>query len=138
MNENNETAIKLRELWGKANPLWETRYEDFITTYTDYSVGTSKYLDSRGKVFGAGYEIYIVAFFLGLYADRRKPMTKDTSKNASLVNLLAFGGRLKPVVCASHTRASRITSSRPSTPKLTWTLSLLTRVRYNPPRSFRR
>lgn len=95
MNENNDITLTLRELWGKANPLWETRYEDFITTHTDYSVGTSKYLDSRGKVFGAGYEIYIVAFFLGLYANQRKPMTKDTSKKRKFGQPVGYWGQIE-------------------------------------------
>ncbi len=95
MIETNENTLTLRELWGKANPLWETKYEEFITTYTDYSVGTSKYLDSRGKVFGAGYEIYIVAFFIGLYADRRKPMTKDASKKRKFGQPVGYWGQIE-------------------------------------------
>ena len=71
---------KLMEAWAKKSPNWEIRYEDFIKTYSDYGRGNTQYLEDRGKVFGAGYEMYIIAFFMGLYFDRRKPLTTDTSK----------------------------------------------------------
>ena len=69
---------KLFEIWSRRNPNFETRYEDkIIKIYTDYGKGSSSYQESRGKILGAGYEIYIIAFFIGLYFDRRRPMDKD-------------------------------------------------------------
>ena len=74
-------AEKLFDIWARRNPNFEKRYEDsIIKLYTDYSKGSSSYQESRGKIFGAGYEIYIIAFFIGLYFDRKKPLNADSSK----------------------------------------------------------
>ncbi|MFR9542883.1 MAG: glycoside hydrolase family 15 [Rikenellaceae bacterium] len=74
-------AEKLFELWAKRNPNFEKRYEDnVIKQFVDYGKGSSSFQESRGKIYGAGYEIYIIAFFIGLYHDRRKPLNEDKSK----------------------------------------------------------
>ena len=53
-------AEKLFDIWARRNPNFEKRYEDsIIKLYTDYSKGSSSYQESRGKIFGAGYDIYI-------------------------------------------------------------------------------
>lgn len=71
----------LYQLWMKRNPSWERRYQDIlINPYCDYGRGATQYSEDRGKIFGGGYEIFIIAFFLGLYLDQRKPITTDTSK----------------------------------------------------------
>lgn len=67
----------LIDIWGKRNPDWEVRHEDFIKAYSDYGRGNSQYLEDRGKVYGAGYEIFIIAFFVGLYFDRRRKLPAD-------------------------------------------------------------
>lgn len=74
-------AEKLFDVWAKRNPNFEKRYEDsIIKLFTDYGKGSSSYQESRGKIFGAGYEIYIIAFFIGLYFNRRKKLSSDSSK----------------------------------------------------------
>lgn len=71
----------LYELWGKRNPNWEKRYaESIIDVFTDYGRGTTQFSDDRGKIFGAGYEIFIIAFFIGLYSNQTKALTEDKSK----------------------------------------------------------
>lgn len=71
----------LYELWGKRNPNWEKRYaESIIDVFTDYGRGSTQFSDVRGKIFGAGYEIFIVAFFSGLYSNQTKALTEDKSK----------------------------------------------------------
>ena len=71
----------LYQLWMKRNPYWEKRYQDIlINPYSDYGRGATQYNEDRGKIFGGGYELFIIAFFLGLYLDQRKPITTDTSK----------------------------------------------------------
>lgn len=71
----------LYELWGKRNPEWEIRYQDsIINVLSDYSKGTTSYTDVRGKIFGAGYEVFILAFFIGLYYNQTKPLNPDKSK----------------------------------------------------------
>ena len=75
----------LYELWGKRNPEWEVRYQDsIINVLSDYGKGTSGYTDVRGKIFGAGYEVFILAFFIGLYHNQTKPLIEYYSANGLL------------------------------------------------------
>ena len=60
----------LFDAWGKKNPEWEKKYAELLMEpFTDYGRGTSQYTVSRGKIFGAGYEMFIIGFFIGLYFD---------------------------------------------------------------------
>ena len=45
---------------------------------SDYGVGASENTSARGKVFGSGYEPYIMAFFIGLYAGKKLPLSEET------------------------------------------------------------
>lgn len=84
---------KLYELWALRNPEWEIKYEDSIVkTYCDYGRGTTQLQDARGKIFGAGYEIYIIAFFIGLYFNKTKPLTKDTGKKKRFGQPIQYWG----------------------------------------------
>ena len=61
----------LYDLWAKRSPKWETRYQDsVISVFADYGKGTNSITEIKGKTFGAGYEVYILAFFIGLYSDQ--------------------------------------------------------------------
>ncbi len=69
------------ELWAKRNPEWEERYQDsVITIFADYGKGVNQFHDVRAKIFGAGYEVFIIAFFIGLYHNQTKPLIKDKAK----------------------------------------------------------
>ena len=71
----------LYELWGKRNPEWEERYqESVISVFSDYGKGVNQYQEVRGKIYGAGYEVFILAFFIGLYNDKTKPLIEDKAK----------------------------------------------------------
>ena len=66
------------ESWGKKNPSYETHYETtIIKPLTDFGKGTNEASDAKGKILGAGYEALIMAFFIGLYSDKRLPLSKD-------------------------------------------------------------
>lgn len=55
---------KLFDIWADKNPAWEVKYEDSILrTFSDYGRGSSAFQEARGKIFGAGYELLIIAFF---------------------------------------------------------------------------
>ncbi len=83
----------LYDVWARRNPNWEIKYqESIIDTFCDYGRGTTKYQGDRGKIFGAGYEIFIVAFFIGLYNDKRKPLVKDTSKIKTFGQAIQYWG----------------------------------------------
>jgi len=84
---------KLFEIWGKRNPEFETRYEEnIIRMFSDYGKGSTGYQESRGKIFGAGYEVYLMAYFIGLYFDKRRPLIEDKNKRKSLGQALQFWG----------------------------------------------
>lgn len=71
----------LYELWCKRDPEWETRYQDsIIKVFSDYGKGVNQYQDVRGKIYGAGYEVFILAFFIGLYHNQTKPLVEDKTK----------------------------------------------------------
>ncbi|MCY4561542.1 MAG: hypothetical protein OXC03_04390 [Flavobacteriaceae bacterium] len=72
---------KLFDLWGKKNPAFEKHFkETLIKQYTEYGGGSAESMFNNGKIFGAGYEIYIYAFFLGLYANKRRELSDERDK----------------------------------------------------------
>lgn len=71
----------LYDIWSKRNPQWEKRYQESIMdVFTDYGRGTTSYQHARAKTFGAGYEAFIIAFFIGLYFDQTKPLIEDKAQ----------------------------------------------------------
>lgn len=87
---------RLYDLWAKRNPQWETKYEkELLRQFTDYGRGSSQYQDARGKTFGAGYELYIIAFFIGLYANQTKPLVEDASKRKGFGQPIHYWGNLE-------------------------------------------
>jgi hypothetical protein len=70
---------KLYDIWARRNPYFETHFENsLLREYTDYGIGASELTAAKGKALGAGYELYIYAFFLGLYAGQRRELSGDT------------------------------------------------------------
>lgn len=73
--------------------------EPIIKRYCYWHGGTDEKVDIKGKVFNAAYEIYIYAFFLGLYAGKRRPLIgakRDFSmemKRWGSINLSIFPNR---------------------------------------------
>lgn len=81
--------IKIKEnlykSWASRNPQWEKRFEESIfKKFTDYGKGSTSLREDRGKIFGAGYEIFIIAFFIGLYYNQRRPLNSDSTKRKTL------------------------------------------------------
>ena len=86
----------LFELWGKRNPEWEKKYQDSIfNIFTDYSKGVNQYQEVRGKIFGAGYEIFIIAFFIGLYFDKTKSLVDDAAKRKTCGQPIMYWGNIE-------------------------------------------
>lgn len=87
---------KLYDLWAKRNPEFETRYqESIIEVFCEYGKGVNQYTDARGKTFGAGYEIYILAFFIGVYSNQTKPLVKDTTKRKHFGQPIMYWGNIE-------------------------------------------
>lgn len=71
----------LFDTWSRRDPEWETRYQaSIMDVFCDYGKGRNSLQSARSKPFGAGYEIYIIAFFIGLYFDQTKPLVEDRAK----------------------------------------------------------
>jgi hypothetical protein len=69
----------LYDVWAKRNPQFETRFEEILLRqYTEYGGGSVESMSSKGKIFGAGYELYIYAFFIGLYSNCRRELIGET------------------------------------------------------------
>lgn len=67
------------DVWAKRNPQFETRFEEtLLRQYTEYGGGSVESMASKGKIFGAGYELYIYAFFVGLYSNKRQELIDET------------------------------------------------------------
>ena len=83
----------LYEVWSRRNPEWETRYQESImNVFTDYGRGSTQYQSVRGKYFGAGYEAFIIAFFIGLYFNQTKPLVDDKAKKKSFGHAIQYWG----------------------------------------------
>lgn len=71
----------LFDLWAKRDPNWDKRYEEMLMdAFTDYGKAYSQFADPRGKIYGPGYEMFIIAFFIGIYCNQTKPLPDDKSK----------------------------------------------------------
>lgn len=80
-------------LWGKRNPEYEIQYDDsLVKQFSDYGKGSNSGSADRAKILGAGYEVYIMAFFIGLYANKKLPLTDDHSKRKVLGQPLMYWG----------------------------------------------
>lgn len=91
-------VTSLYDEWAKRNPYWEKRYEELvIKKFTDYGKGESSFREDRGKLFGPGYEIIIIAFFIGLYYDKRRKLIADSSKRKTLGQPIQYWGNINPV-----------------------------------------
>lgn len=89
---------KLYDAWAKRNPQWDIRYEEkIVKNFCEYGKGATSLRDARGKIFGAGYEIIIVAFFIGLYFDGRRKLNPDRSKLKGLGQAIQFWGNIDSV-----------------------------------------
>lgn len=86
---------KIIDVWGRRNPKFEKHYEQsVIRVLADYGIGASEHTDAKGKILGAGYEPYIMAFYIGLYANKRIPLPEDSDEVKGLGQPLDKWGNL--------------------------------------------
>ena len=86
---------KIIDVWVRRNPKFEKHYEQsVIRVLADYGIGASEHTDAKGKILGAGYEPYIMAFFIGLYANKRIPLPEDSDEVKGLGQPLDKWGNL--------------------------------------------
>ncbi len=73
--QEKDAFVSLYELWGRKTPSYEKHYEtEVIKPLTDFGKGTNETSDAKGKILGAGYEVLIMAFFIGLYSNVKRPI----------------------------------------------------------------
>lgn len=91
-------AEKLYDIWATRNPQWEKRYEEnIIKNFCDYGRGATNLREDRGKIFGGGYEIFIVAFFIGLYYNQKRKLNEETQKRKTFGQPIQYWGNLDSV-----------------------------------------
>lgn len=68
--------------WSKRSPYFLLRYENsVIRPLADYGVGSSSAQENRAKLFGPGFEPYLMAFFIGLYNNKKLPLDRSEAKS---------------------------------------------------------
>lgn len=71
----------LYSLWAKRDGYCESRFFDtLIDDFCQYGGGNAEGQQTKGKTFNAGYELFIYAFFLGLYSNSPRPLVGDIKK----------------------------------------------------------
>ena len=91
-------AEKIYDIWARRNPSWEKRYEEsVIKAFCDYGKGATSLGSAKGKLFGAGYEVFIIAFFIGLYNNQRRPLIDDSTKIKSFGQPIQYWGNIDSV-----------------------------------------
>lgn len=58
----------------------EKFFESVIDPLVQFHGGSVDGRNAKGKIFNAGYEVFIYAFFLGIYYGERKPLTGEKRK----------------------------------------------------------
>ena len=95
IEENVKKDEKIIDIWGRRNPRFEKKYEQSVMrAISDYGIGASGNTGVKGKILGAGYEPYIMAFFIGLYENKRIPLSEDTDEVKGLGQPLQYWGNL--------------------------------------------
>ena len=95
IEENVKKDEKIIDIWGRRNPRFEKKYEQSVMrAISDYGIGASGNTGVKGKILGAGYEPYIMAFFIGLYANKRIPLSEDLDDLKGLGQPLMYWGNL--------------------------------------------
>lgn len=95
IEDNVRKDEKLIDIWGRRNPRFEKKFEQSVMrVISDYGIGASGNTGAKGKILGAGYEPYIMAFFIGLYANKRIPLSEDANDIKGLGQPLMYWGNL--------------------------------------------
>lgn len=95
IEETNNSGDKLIDIWARRSPKFEKKYEQSVMrVISDYGIGASENTGAKGKILGAGYEPYIMAFFIGLYSNKKLPLIEDSDEVKALGQPLQYWGNL--------------------------------------------
>lgn len=53
-------------------------HEPVVNSFCQWQSATDNGRDEKGRLFNAGYEVFIYAFFIGLYRNERRPLSGST------------------------------------------------------------
>ena len=71
-NNQDSAYTLIYDVWARKSPLYAKHYEkEVIKIMSDFGKGTNEVSDAKGKILGAAYESLIMAFFIGLYSNRK-------------------------------------------------------------------
>ena len=70
----------LYESWRKSSALKfeSVFYDPIVETFCQWHSSTDNGRDEKARIFNAGYEVFIYAFFVGLYKNERRPLNGAT------------------------------------------------------------
>lgn len=93
----------LYETWLKRmDSYYEVQYREPVIEYlVQFKGGSVDGRVGKGKIFNAGYEVFIYAFFLGLYYGERKPLSGEKMKFR--MEMFTWGRKSKEVDRKSYT-----------------------------------
>lgn len=78
-NFDKDAFTRIFDVWARKTPSYEKHYEqEVIKVISDFGKGTNEASDAKGKILGAGYEPLIMAFFIGLYSNKKIPFEPYT------------------------------------------------------------
>ena len=87
---------KLYDAWARRTPYWDKRFQEpIIEKFCNYRTGSGESTELRGKTYGGGYEIFIIAFFLGLYAEKEKRLTADPVQRCDFGFSIEYWGNVE-------------------------------------------
>ncbi|MBS7814168.1 hypothetical protein [Wohlfahrtiimonas chitiniclastica] len=73
--------MKILNMWIDKIPNYDERFKkSLFERITHYGGGSEESKSFAGKHFSSAYELYIYAFFLGLYSKHFSPLAKDVKK----------------------------------------------------------
>ena len=86
---------KLYDVWARRTPKWETKFQEpIIEEFTNYRYGSGASAERRAKVYGGGYEIFIIAFFIGLYSRQTRALNENPDKVTDFGQPIQYWGNV--------------------------------------------
>lgn len=91
--DNHQSNERIFDVWGRRSPKFERKYEQSVfRVLSTYGIKAGETTEAMGKILGAAYEPLILAFFIGLYANKRLPFTEDPADVKDLGQPMMYWG----------------------------------------------
>lgn len=91
--EETQKNERIFDIWARRNPYFEKRFEQSVLrVLATYGFRAGETTEAKGKILGAAYEPLILAFFIGLYSDKKIPLSEDSDDLKSLGQPIMYWG----------------------------------------------